>query len=443
MSPGSSGRSAICRRPGTSSARTSSELEHQVLGGLDLVIAQLDRALESIAYQDVELASMVVADDDRIDGRYLEVHQGILSLLARQAPVAADLRIVAALLHVIRCIERMGDQCVNIAKLVPLSGYEPPKDKDILDAIEQMGQSARSQVLAGQAGVRLAQRRAGPGPGPPGRRDQPAQPRDLPARGRDRRRPRHARVGDVHDSRRAVPGADRRQHRRHRRAGRVRRHRPVPRDGSTAPRRRPRRRPPRPGRQAILPGGESTRRDLWPRGQCAGALVANVPCAHERRRAGTSDRRVRRRWILDGVGQHAARRPRAVADRGCSARRSAFCRPRSGDADHYVVRFYRAFSVVASASRRTSRCSGARRASAIRGRTCSSQDLIYVGGGSLVSLMGTWRAHGIDEALREAWQAGVVMCGGSAGSLCWFRRSAVGLSRGAASDGCEALGFLP
>jgi phosphate transport system protein len=89
---------------------------------------------------------MVVADDDRIDGRYLEVHQGILSLLARQAPVAGDLRMVAALLHVIRCIERMGDQCVNIAKLVPLSGYESPKDKDLLDAIERMGQLARAQV---------------------------------------------------------------------------------------------------------------------------------------------------------------------------------------------------------------------------------------------------------------------------------------------------------
>ncbi len=132
------------------------ELEHQVLGGLDLVISQLDRAQESIAYQDVELASMVVADDDRIDGRYLEVHQGILSMLARQAPVASDLRIVAALLHVIRCIERMGDQCVNIAKLVPLSGYESPKDKDILDAIEKMGLQARSQVL--QAKQALASR---------------------------------------------------------------------------------------------------------------------------------------------------------------------------------------------------------------------------------------------------------------------------------------------
>src|SRR6267154_2102039 len=125
---------------------TLRELEEQTLGGLDMVTQQLDRALESVSYQDIELAGIVVADDDRIDGRYLEVHQGILSLLARQAPVATDLRIVAALLHIIRCVERMGDQCVNIAKLIPLSGYEAPKDKDIVDAIERMGQLARSQV---------------------------------------------------------------------------------------------------------------------------------------------------------------------------------------------------------------------------------------------------------------------------------------------------------
>jgi phosphate transport system protein len=124
-------------------------LETQTLGALDLVIGQLDRALEAISYQDVELAGMVVVDDDRIDGRYLEVHQGVLSLLARQAPVAGDLRIVAALLHIIRCVERMGDQCVNIAKLVPLSGYEAPKDQQILKLIERMGQAARQQV--GQA----------------------------------------------------------------------------------------------------------------------------------------------------------------------------------------------------------------------------------------------------------------------------------------------------
>src|SRR5881397_2106999 len=111
-----------------------------------MVLEQLDRVLEALEHQDIELAQIVILDDDRLDGRYLEVHQGILTLLARQAPVAGDLRLVAALLHVIRCVERMGDQCVNIAKLVPLSGYEAPKDKDILDSIERMGQLARSQV---------------------------------------------------------------------------------------------------------------------------------------------------------------------------------------------------------------------------------------------------------------------------------------------------------
>jgi phosphate transport system protein len=122
------------------------DLERQTLGGLDMVIQQLDRALESVSRQNVELAGMVIAYDDPINARYLEIHQGVLSLLARQAPVAGELRIVAALLHIIRCVERMGDQCVNIAKLVQLSGYEARKDKVILDAIERMGQLAREQA---------------------------------------------------------------------------------------------------------------------------------------------------------------------------------------------------------------------------------------------------------------------------------------------------------
>ena len=88
----------------------------------------------------------MIADDDRIDGRYLEVHQGILSLLALQAPVAGDLRIVAALLHVIKHAERMGDQCVNIAKLLPISGTEAPVVPEIVDKIERMGALARSEV---------------------------------------------------------------------------------------------------------------------------------------------------------------------------------------------------------------------------------------------------------------------------------------------------------
>src|SRR6478609_12173827 len=122
-------------------------LEESTLGGIDLVISQIDRTLEALEHQDVELASFVIADDDRIDGRYLEVHQGVLSLLALQAPVAGDLRVVAALLHVIRHAERMGDQCVNIAKLVPLDGAEPPSDRQLLDLIARMGACVRGQTL--------------------------------------------------------------------------------------------------------------------------------------------------------------------------------------------------------------------------------------------------------------------------------------------------------
>jgi phosphate transport system protein len=121
-------------------------LEGQALGALDLVITSLDRTLEALEHQDIELASIVVQDDDRLDGRFLEVHQGILSLLALQAPVAGDLRTVAALLHVIKHAERMGDQCVNIAKVLPLVGYEPPADAALLDRIFKMGRLARSEV---------------------------------------------------------------------------------------------------------------------------------------------------------------------------------------------------------------------------------------------------------------------------------------------------------
>jgi phosphate transport system protein len=122
-------------------------VEEKALGGLDLVVSSLERALEAVEHQDIELASMVVADDDRIDGRYLEVHQEILSVLALQAPVATDLRVVAALLHVIKHVERMGDQCVNIAKLLPLDGHQPPADARVLAMIKEMGLQARSQVI--------------------------------------------------------------------------------------------------------------------------------------------------------------------------------------------------------------------------------------------------------------------------------------------------------
>ena len=122
------------------------ELEVRSLGGLDLVSETLSRTLEAIRHSDVELAEMVIADDDRIDGRYLEVHQSILNLLATQAPVATDLRLIAALLHVMKSVERMGDQCVNIAKVIPLTGHEPPRDEEMMRDIVTMGHQVKSLV---------------------------------------------------------------------------------------------------------------------------------------------------------------------------------------------------------------------------------------------------------------------------------------------------------
>jgi len=131
-------------------------VEDQALGAFDMVVEALERTGEALQHQDIELAQLVIADDDRIDGRYLEVHQTVLSLLARQAPVATDLRLVAALLDVIKHLERMGDQCVNICKLLPLAGHEPPSHPVILAKLGEMARAARSQVS--QAKIAFAER---------------------------------------------------------------------------------------------------------------------------------------------------------------------------------------------------------------------------------------------------------------------------------------------
>ena len=119
-------------------------LEQRGLDGLDMVVTALDRTLEAAQHADIELAELVIADDDRIDGRYLEVHQELITLLATQSPVATDLRLISALLHVMHGIERMGDQCVNICKLIPLSGNDPPADEQMLSRIMMMGKQCRT-----------------------------------------------------------------------------------------------------------------------------------------------------------------------------------------------------------------------------------------------------------------------------------------------------------
>jgi peptidase E len=126
----------------------------------------------------------------------------------------------------------------------------------------------------------------------------------------------------------------------------------------------------------------------------------------------------------------------------CSAERPRVCflPSASGDADHYVVRFYRAFPAERCESSHISLFRREQGPENLRAHLLS-QDLIYVGGGSVVSLIGVWRAHGIDAILREAWEAGVVLCGLSAGSLCWFAEAVSGFH--GTPRAVEGLGLLP
>ncbi len=105
--------------------------------------------------------------------------------------------------------------------------------------------------------------------------------------------------------------------------------------------------------------------------------------------------------------------------------RVCFLPTASGDADHYVVRFYRRFSAHCEASHISlfRRDQGGRGVEDDLACHLLAQDLIYVGGGNVVSMLGVWRAHGLDEILRAAWREGIVLCGPSAGSLCWFEEA--------------------
>jgi dipeptidase E len=125
---------------------------------------------------------------------------------------------------------------------------------------------------------------------------------------------------------------------------------------------------------------------------------------------------------------------------GAERPRVCFLPSASGDADHYVVRFYRAFPAARCEANHVSLFRREQGPADLRDHLLE-QDLIYVGGGSVVSLLGVWRAHGIDAILREAWERGVVLCGLSAGSLCWFAEAVSGFH--GAPRAVEGLGLLP
>jgi peptidase E len=124
--------------------------------------------------------------------------------------------------------------------------------------------------------------------------------------------------------------------------------------------------------------------------------------------------------------------------------RVCFVPTASGDADHYVVRFYRAFGAGRAEPSHLSLFRRDRSAGAVGADHAAhllEQDVVYVGGGSVLSLLGAWNAHGVDEALRAAWARGVVLCGLSAGSLCWFAEAVTAFHGPVTS--VRGLGLLP
>lgn len=112
----------------------------------DLVLRALRSALNALARGDEELADEVIRFDDEVDRRYIAIEEGVQSLLARQTPVAADLRLVLAVLRVNLHLERMADYCVTVAKLTKLMGRLNVSEGSIVQSIEDMGQRAEQMI---------------------------------------------------------------------------------------------------------------------------------------------------------------------------------------------------------------------------------------------------------------------------------------------------------
>ena len=110
-----------------------------------LVLRALRGSLNALEQRDDELADEVIAFDDDVDRRYLEIEDRIPSLLARQTPVATDLRLVLAILHVNLHLERMADYCVTIAKLSKLvPDIDPPAR--LFEGFEEMGSRCEEMI---------------------------------------------------------------------------------------------------------------------------------------------------------------------------------------------------------------------------------------------------------------------------------------------------------
>lgn len=123
------------------------EAEAQIVETAGLVLQQLERTLRTLETKDLALADVVIAGDDAVDECYMELERRVLTLLATQAPVASDLRLVSGMMHINIHLERMADLCTNIAKLVKLT-VDLPFAADIVQELVEMGRQSHRMIDA-------------------------------------------------------------------------------------------------------------------------------------------------------------------------------------------------------------------------------------------------------------------------------------------------------
>ena len=120
-------------------------LEQQMLEVAELAEKMVGMAVEAVTTGDVSLADQVIELDRTIDRIYQDAHDRWIRLVARQSPVAGDLRMMSVLLHLNITLERMGDQTVNIAKLTKVVDGLPRSEK-IVEQIREMGDLVRPMI---------------------------------------------------------------------------------------------------------------------------------------------------------------------------------------------------------------------------------------------------------------------------------------------------------
>jgi len=117
------------------------DLERELVEMGELAADAVGQAVRALVHRDEGLARRVIEGDDAIDQRYLGLERRLLDLLALQTPVASDLRLVSVIMHTNLHLERVGDQAVNVAKLM-LATNDLPQDQTIVAHLEEMGEVA-------------------------------------------------------------------------------------------------------------------------------------------------------------------------------------------------------------------------------------------------------------------------------------------------------------